>query len=362
MLVKYIGKHTPSPNEKYVPQPKIYNHSIKSSHIEYKNFIIDKEYYFQISLVCDTFQYTYILYGKTIEDVSSKFRKSVSTLIKIFGNLTQFPPTNVTCNIKIGYNNDVGIVYVKYNGKYFICKDYDHALSVCDAVCARAFPMYVGIILGDIRTARYETIKWSRSMFSARYKYVEKYGWTIPSEWSLYSLNEFLLNKKVLEIGAGKCVTSILLKTLGRDITTTDIGVSEYYTESDGIKSRVDYIIDAVSAAKMFTSTDTLMMIWPPLISKPYGSSSSNDEEISDPFFDALRTFKGRYLVYIGEPLGGCTGSEKMNKYIMEMYDITYIPIWNWEGIHDIMMLCTRKFSGNIPGPKTYRDALLSRK
>jgi len=345
--IVYKGKISNDDLGKYeYPKPSLYSLG-DIQRIEYSNVRVHGHYYFKVTVVGEHAQTSGLVSGKTIPALEREFRRTVHKIIRIFDNLVTDIPNSRPENVSIKHSPFSHGCIVKTRGTdgtraYLSCAEYSDALTLCDLIAEKWFPAKTTRTINSIVSASYP-----RNEYLVRMAFVKRYGWSIPSAFMLYQLNAFLTGKKTLEIGAGKCTHAKLLRAMGREIITTDPQDPNFHDPSDNLSNVVDHVQDAVSAVKVFnhvSGVDTLMMIWP-----PYTSTES------DAFFEALKLFKGRYLVYIGEAIGGCTGSMGMSDYIENNYNTTEIALHTFYGIHDSMLLCTRKQR------RSYKDALIQK-
>lgn len=66
----------------------------------------------------------------------------------------------------------------------------------------------------------------------------------------------------------------------------------------------------------------TLLLVWPPL-NDPMGA-------------DCLQNWNGRYVCYVGEGYGDCTGDDAFHETLEQCYRlIDWIPMSVWPGVHD---------------------------
>jgi hypothetical protein len=158
----------------------------------------------------------------------------------------------------------------------------------------------------------------------ARNKFVEIYSWTIPSKEIVQNLAKFIGDDIALEIGAGTGLWAHLLQHERVNIIPTDF-----------IPSKNSFTniakIDAILAVNKFVNfANVLILIWPPLQSSMA--------------YDALRLFKGKKVIYIGEGFYGCTADNNFH-YLLDKEWTIVKKLHNptWPEINDFVSLCTRK-------------------
>ena len=358
--IVYKGQITQKELDSYeYPKPTL--GSIGDVHtIEYSNVRVRDYFYFKVTVIGTQAKTTGLVGAKTIRALELAFRKAVHNVVNIINNLATSMPTCNPRSASIKHNpfsNGVLLKVAFDSGvSYYQFAEYDDAIGFRDMIYRKCLPDAVVSALGSILFASYPN-----NNFLTRMHFIKVYGWSIPSEYPLHQLNTFLTGKKTLEIGAGQCTYANLLKALGRDIITTDIPESEYHNLDSGVSKAVDHVLDAIDAVAKFDDADTLMMIWPPYITE--------SPKKPDVFFDALKLFKGDYLVYIGESSMGCTGSDEMHEYMYDHFTVVNVTTNTFKGINDSMFLGTRKpkaptnapASSNAFTKKSYKDVLISK-
>ena len=164
-----------------------------------------------------------------------------------------------------------------------------------------------------------------------RDSYTEFLSWSIIDRDTMTKISEFIGDKKALEIGAGNALITTILRLLSPsiDITVTD-NFSSHTSEPDKCFTRVEEF-DSDEAIREFTESQILILIWPPSHTK----MSSN----------ALRKFKGKYVIYIGEDEDGCTGDKGFHKILEKEWNDLRIdtPLFgNWCEINDCVYFYER--------------------
>jgi len=140
-----------------------------------------------------------------------------------------------------------------------------------------------------------------------------------------------LLNKPIIEMGAGKGYWASLLNEYGVKIECFDKYVVAKNKSTD--QQEAFYKIKVGSYEKLKKNKYeyyALLLCWP-----PYG----------EPFaFNCLRTYQGDTVIYIGEDAGGCTGCNKFHDELdkwWELVETVSIPCYT--GIYDQLYIYKRK-------------------
>ncbi|KKN50718.1 hypothetical protein LCGC14_0629790 [marine sediment metagenome] len=190
-----------------------------------------------------------------------------------------------------------------------------------------------------------------------------EYGWSVPTKKAIQKLKSFIGNEKVLEVGAGKGLWAKLMQDTGISITPTDLYAGQETPYLSGKSFTEVQQMDASDAINRFSDHTVLFLNWPPY-----------DSPMAD---EALKTFRGNKVIYVGEGSSGCTGDDCFHNQLgreWKMVDAACIPedpysedwkrqdtkinIPQWEGIHDCIhfYFCEDKtkampipFEGTIP-------------
>jgi hypothetical protein len=163
--------------------------------------------------------------------------------------------------------------------------------------------------------------KWGEN-FKKREDFRKGVSWHIPTQELVDAIKKY---SPIVSVGCGFGYTEKLAEKEGADIILTDISpdiqnkwcISDKMEFPNGVLS-----MDAKSAIKSFKDRN-VFMAWP-----PYNNPMA---------YEVVKTMKvGRYLVYVGESEGGCTGDsnffDMLNNKFSEVDDI-YLP--SWDGIYD---------------------------
>jgi len=157
----------------------------------------------------------------------------------------------------------------------------------------------------------------------ARSSCTERGMWAIVTmDWTA-QLAEWIGNRKVLEIMAGRGWLAKALSAHGVDIVATDNNSwDERHSKSKCIWPVVPMgALEAVEHADDFDA-DILIVSWP-----PYG-----DDTVCTAC-DAWKIEKP--IVYIGEGDGGCNAPDRFWQHFEMLDDAPDIPLMSWDGIHD---------------------------
>lgn len=142
------------------------------------------------------------------------------------------------------------------------------------------------------------------SMFRA--EYISRYGFVAITKSFIKDLSSILINKKVVEIGAGTGFLAKKLKDTGVDLIAVDANVETIKINTNDYSfNRLHTEIiekDCVSyLEKNKLNFNTVLMAWTPY-----------NEEMATNVWKELEI--GQTLVYIGESYGGCTASNSFFK------------------------------------------------
>lgn len=154
-----------------------------------------------------------------------------------------------------------------------------------------------------------------------RDQFVQEYSWAIPDPLSLEFLRGcFPKGTRVVECGAGNGYWANQLDQLGFVIEAYDI--------SPRPNSHFQ-VIKGNAHASSLSKANVLFLCWP-----PYNEPMA---------FEALSSFKGDTLIYIGETEGGCTADEDFFNELENWDRSASFPILSYEGIHDYIHIFERR-------------------
>jgi hypothetical protein len=188
-----------------------------------------------------------------------------------------------------------------------------------------------------------------------RHDLCDQYSWAIPTPQALDFIHKHAPGG-IIEVGAGRGYwASLLQKAHGADsIIATDrmpptmAGVNSYHPsqpetwredlepfrprrtclQAKGTFTEVA-MMKANDAAGLYPGR-ALMLCWP-----PYDTPMAAE---------ALATYAGNTVIYIGEGYGGCTGNDKFHQLLEEQWEAVdnyHIP--QWIGIHDYVCIYRRQ-------------------
>jgi len=153
--------------------------------------------------------------------------------------------------------------------------------------------------------------------FGQRKKLVEKYAWAVPNEEALLYLAEF---DSITEVGAGSGYWANCIEDAGGSVRATDIDPpDETWTE-----------VEEAGVDDLDLSDEVVLSVWP-----PYGHPKVAEKILHQ---------KPPHIVYVGEPRGGCTGSDAFFDTVERKYGlVAKVDIPSYVGIHDDLFHYIRK-------------------
>jgi hypothetical protein len=161
--------------------------------------------------------------------------------------------------------------------------------------------------------------------YHVRQELVIKYSWAIPNNNAIQEITKY---SPLVEIGAGTGYWGYLINKSGGKILCFD-----KYVNENPYGHQIQYLPvhnGAEEVLEKLHHSINLFLCWPPY---------DNDMAIN-----SLLSFKGKYLIYIGESYNGCTASDKffeeLDKYWVIIHDIL-IP--QWDGLHDYLYIYKRR-------------------
>lgn len=164
--------------------------------------------------------------------------------------------------------------------------------------------------------------KWIEN-FKKREDFRKGISWHIPTKSLVDLIKKY---SPIVSVGCGLGYTERLSEKEGADIILTDISPdsqNKWCITDDKYFSEGILRMDAKEAVMRFKDRN-VFMAWPPY-NNPMAYDVANTMEI------------GRYLVYVGESSGGCTGDDLFFNYLYENFEgveeEVYIP--SWDGIYD---------------------------
>ena len=159
-----------------------------------------------------------------------------------------------------------------------------------------------------------------------RWEFIEHFSFAIPSEEALAAIAKL---SPLVEIGAGTGFWAALLARRGVDIVCTgERDADEPYTQTVGRYHPVKAVGDVGLA---YLRDRNAFTCWPPY-----------DDDLA--YRVALRLRPGRYLAYIGESYGGCTGDDQFHEYVKDAFEmVEEIEIPQWGGLHDYLWIYKKR-------------------
>ena len=155
-----------------------------------------------------------------------------------------------------------------------------------------------------------------------------KYSFAIPCDDAIEKVLQY---SPLVEIGAGNGYWANVIASNGGDVVAYD-----HIPPRDGgnvffEKPNQWFDVQKGGPERIAAHRDrTLFICWP---------------EYREPMaYDCVKTYKGRYLIYVGEGWGGCTGDDKFHELLKDKWNLLdRINIPQWDGIHDFMYVYRRK-------------------
>lgn len=163
------------------------------------------------------------------------------------------------------------------------------------------------------------------NQYHQRTDLVTRYSWSIPDD---EAIGIVAVLPDIVDMGAGTGYWASLITAAGGSIRCYDL----FLGKDNHYQHRLQYHpIEARGVEILRTKNfQTLFLSWPPY-----------DMDFG---FQCIRSFRGKYLVYVGESEGGCTGNDKMFRLIDKKWNpIREIQLTQWEGIHDSLTIYARK-------------------
>ena len=163
----------------------------------------------------------------------------------------------------------------------------------------------------------------SYSSMLARRPFVDKIAWGIPDPDDLEAIAKSLTGYTWLSIGCGNIfVEDFFAKMYGIKFILTDIDPkNDIVTKATSIEAANQFCGEANG---LFTS-------WPPYADPMAIDALKTAENAGKPF---------KYIFYIGESSGGCTGDNNFHNHLEDKYSIVEeFSCVQWYGIHDYCAL-----------------------
>lgn len=172
---------------------------------------------------------------------------------------------------------------------------------------------------GDILYPNYANFQEQKIVFDL----ISKYAWAIPNDEAIKEISKF---GAIIEIGAGNGYWASLIKKTGCRIIAYDNKSTHQLPNN---KKWYEVLDGSYEKIKSFPN-HTLFLCW-----LPY----ENDLAIN-----CLKTYKGDYLLYVGEELEGSLYYEDFFNEIFENWTLTKtIDIPSFGGVYDSLFIYKRK-------------------
>lgn len=177
--------------------------------------------------------------------------------------------------------------------------------------------------LGGIGPLRWEDVEREVELVKARRVYVVRYAWAIPNDAALEVLARLA---PIVEVGAGGGYWAGMLRARGVDVLAYDRRPASL-PWADRAWSTVERDGEGVAGEH---PGRTLFLCWPPL-GEPMAAN-------------ALRAYRGRHVVYVGEGPGGCTADDSFHDLLCQHFELVEeVDIPQWPGIHDCLEVWRRR-------------------
>lgn len=166
---------------------------------------------------------------------------------------------------------------------------------------------------------------------SLRFKVIPIQGYSLVSKDWVKPFANWIGDRKCLEIMAGKGTLSFALQSEGKSVIATD-GYQWSRFDFNNLWTDVENI-DALDAIDKYgKDVDIIIMSWCYMDELGYKCLLKMREVNPDAI-----------MIYIGEPYGGCTGSDSLYESMIEIHDKDIDNINSiypqWMGIHDRIFL-----------------------
>jgi hypothetical protein len=163
-------------------------------------------------------------------------------------------------------------------------------------------------------------------MFIRRRDMVREYAWAIPNEEAIQTTSEL---GDVVELGAGSGYWAHLIQEAGGKIDAWDLypeHKKNYYNFGRAWTSVMEGSVEILENSR----ARVLLLSWPCYL--------------SDFAYRAIQAFRGEWLAYVGEGMGGCCADDQFFQELDLGWTLEKtIKIPQWPGIHDRFELWKRK-------------------
>jgi hypothetical protein len=186
-------------------------------------------------------------------------------------------------------------------------------------------------LIGNPLLKEWERIhKISADTFIRRRRLCSLYAWSVPTEAAIKAIVRCSCNG-LISIGAGSGYWEKLISDAGVDVLAYDDkppaleGGNVY-----GHKFMYFHVRRGTHRKIPVPTVATLFLAWPPY-----------DQSLA---YLAAKRHTGKYIIYVGEGSGGCTGDESFHRYLENNFEcIEQIELPQWAFIHDRLEIYERK-------------------
>jgi hypothetical protein len=213
--------------------------------------------------------------------------------------------------------------------------DFLESSSQASEILERSFwektPTQSELVRLGFETDRWNMEAWRnmRGTWEVRSAFTSRYSFALPSKETIGVIKHFSTN--LLEVGAGTGFWAWQLRKAGIAVIATNKPGPSGYKFKLGLYNPV-VLMDSIKASLLWSDRD-LLMIWP-CYNRPWAA-------------DTLKYHQpGRYLFYIGESSGGCTGDDRFHEIINDpsQYDfVAFHEMSRFTAINDNLYIYRRK-------------------
>jgi len=161
-----------------------------------------------------------------------------------------------------------------------------------------------------------------------REKLTNRFSWAIPSESALSAIAAV---GPIVEIGAGSGYWAMLLRERGVDIIAYDANPPRKGADANHWHVDTPTWTEVIEGSPFDAGKHpdrTLFLCWPPMSYMAH---------------NALRSYRGQRVIYIGEGGGGCTADDLFDADLeREWTEESEVSLPQWYGIHDWLRIYTR--------------------
>lgn len=180
------------------------------------------------------------------------------------------------------------------------------------------------VLDGTIRSSivHFHPEKWA-SNFHKRESFRKGVSWHIPTNDLIDTLKKY---SPIVSVGCGFAYTENLAEKEGADIILTDLApdLDNKWCKNDSMAFPTGILrMEGKKAVESFKDRN-VFMAWP-----PYANEMA---------YEVAKAMEvGKYLIYVGEGHGGCTGDDNFFNLLYKNFEEVDedINIPSWDGIHD---------------------------